>query len=69
MTFATHQNYRGTSTQFEFAVSQAMEAHLLAFMKDPVNGPPVTEITEARRADPPPSPSWGSKARALEGIK
>lgn len=40
MMFATHQDYRGTTTQFEFAVSQAMEVHLLAYMKDPVNGPP-----------------------------
>jgi hypothetical protein len=29
----------------------------------------VGSVTEARRADPPPSPSWGSEARALEGMK
>jgi acetylcholinesterase len=39
MMFATHQDYRSTSTEFEFEVSKAMEDHLLAFMKDPVNEP------------------------------
>jgi hypothetical protein len=29
----------------------------------------VGSITEARRGDPPPSLSWGSEARALEGMK
>jgi hypothetical protein len=29
----------------------------------------VGSVTEARRADPLPSPSWGSEARALEGMK
>jgi hypothetical protein len=29
----------------------------------------VVSVAEARRADPPPSPSWGSEARALEGMK
>ena len=32
---------------------------------------PVGPVTEARRADPlpSPSPSWGSETRALEGMK
>jgi hypothetical protein len=29
----------------------------------------VGSVTEARRGDPLPSPSWGSEARALEGMK
>ena len=31
--------------------------------------PAVGAVTEARRGDPLPSPSWGSEARALEGMK
>src|SRR2546429_9759881 len=30
---------------------------------------PVGPVTETRRADPLPSPSWGSEARALEGME
>jgi hypothetical protein len=30
---------------------------------------PVGPVTEARRANPLPSPSWGSEARALEAMK
>jgi hypothetical protein len=29
----------------------------------------VGSVTEARRGDPLPSPSWGSEASALEGMK
>ena len=29
----------------------------------------VNPVTEARRADPLPSPSWGSEASAFEGMK
>ena len=42
MMFGTHQDtpWRGESTQLEFKTSEMMEDLLLAFMKDPVNGPP-----------------------------
>ncbi|KAL0929698.1 chlorogenic acid esterase precursor [Colletotrichum truncatum] len=38
--FGTHDIARGSSSQFEFAVSEAMQDLWLAFIEDPVNGLP-----------------------------
>ena len=39
MTFGSHPDFRGQSTPEEYATSEAMQDHLLAFVRDPVNGP------------------------------
>lgn len=39
MLFGTHPDFRGNSTQGEYEVSEAMQDHYLAFVKDPINGP------------------------------
>lgn len=39
MTFGSHPDFRGQSTAQEYATSAAMQDHLLAFVRDPVNGP------------------------------
>lgn len=39
MLFGTHSDFRGKSTNFEYEVSESMQDHFLAFMKDPANGP------------------------------
>lgn len=39
MLFGSHPDFRGNSTQEEYEVSEAMQDHYLAFVKDPINGP------------------------------
>ena len=39
MTFGSHPDFRGESTVEEYATSEAMQDHLLAFVRDPVDGP------------------------------
>ena len=39
MTFGSHSDFRGPSTEHEYMVSQSMQDHLLAFGRDPVGGP------------------------------
>lgn len=34
----THQDFPGTSTSFEYGVSESMQDYVLAFMRDPENG-------------------------------
>lgn len=39
MLFGSHPDFRGQSTPEEYATSESMQDHFLAFMQDPVNGP------------------------------
>jgi acetylcholinesterase len=39
MLFGSHPDFRGQSTPEEYATSESMQDHLLAFVRDPVNGP------------------------------
>lgn len=39
MTMGSHPDFRGNSTEFEYTISESMQDHLLAFGRDPVNGP------------------------------
>jgi len=39
MTMGSHPDFRGDSTEEEYAVSESMQDHLLAFGRDPVGGP------------------------------
>ena len=38
MLFGTHPNFRGNSSQFEYATSHAMQDAWVAFAKDPTRG-------------------------------
>ncbi|KAF2759529.1 alpha/beta-hydrolase [Pseudovirgaria hyperparasitica] len=39
MLFGTYVDFPGASTEYEGAVAESMQDHLLAFMRDPVDGP------------------------------